>query len=87
MSNRKILHDIRIEPACLELISHVHDIWELLMRSATNYTTYMTRLDDIRRVYGLPFFVMTEMAEPPEIDGLSVSGTPLQVPKQGNKRK
>ncbi|EPS27271.1 hypothetical protein PDE_02214 [Penicillium oxalicum 114-2] len=87
MSNRKILHDIRIEPACLELISHVHDIWELLMRSATNYTTYMTRLDDIRRVYGLPFFVMTEMAEPPEIDGLSVSGAPLQVPKQGNKRK
>ncbi|KAF7716350.1 Uncharacterized protein PECH_000133 [Penicillium ucsense] len=85
LSNRKILQDNRIEPDCLQLISHVHDVWEILMRNVRNYAAYTDQLEHIRLVYLTPVFTMTEMAVPPEIVSFLLSGEPLQGPEEEDK--
>ncbi|CEJ54860.1 hypothetical protein PMG11_01149 [Penicillium brasilianum] len=76
MSNRMIMREDQIEPACLALTGHLHEIWEILSRSVDNYATYRVRLADIRNEYIVPIQEMVELPNEPDVEDFVVEELP-----------
>lgn len=72
MSNRMILREDKVDPACLALTRRLHEIWEILSRSVDNYATYKGRLSDIREEYLVPILEMIEIPNSPDAEGFFV---------------
>lgn len=68
MSNRMIMQEDNLEPACLTLINRLNEIWEILSRSVDNYAIYKGRLSDINDEYLLPTFNMIEIPQSPSVE-------------------
>lgn len=66
MSNRMILKEDNLDPACLALTANLHEIWMVLSRANKNYARYRSYLDEIVHVYLLPFQNMMEIPDSPD---------------------
>lgn len=71
-----IMEEDTVEPACLTLTGHLHEIWEILSRSVDNYATYRVRLDDIRNEYVVPILEMVELPHSPDVEDFVVEELP-----------
>lgn len=71
-----IMREDQIEPACLALTGHLHEIWEILSRSVDNYATYRVRLADIHNEYIVPIQEMVELPNEPDVEDFVVEELP-----------
>ncbi|KAF3391265.1 hypothetical protein F1880_007512 [Penicillium rolfsii] len=68
MSNRMIMREADLDPACLALINWLNEVWEILSRSVDNYAIYRERLSDIDGEYLLPTLNMIEIPQSPSVE-------------------